>query len=42
MLENCFREASDWMKQNSLKITEDKDKTEFIIFSNKPKTKDCH
>ena len=39
-LENCIREASDWMKQNSLKINEDK--TEFIIFSNKPKTKDCH
>ena len=28
------------MKQNSLKINEDK--TEFIIFSNKPQTKDCH
>ena len=28
------------MKQNSLKINEDK--TEFIIFSNKLKTKDCH
>ena len=28
------------MKQNSLKINEDK--TEFIIFSNKPETKDCH
>ena len=28
------------MKQNSLKINEDK--TEFIIFSNKPKTKDSH
>ena len=39
-LENFIREASDWMKQNSLKIN--KDKTEFIIFSNKPKTKDCH
>ena len=39
-LENYIREASDWMKQNSLKINEDK--TEFIIFSNKPKTKDCH
>ena len=39
-LENCIREASDWMKQNSLKINEDK--TEFIIFSNKPQTKDCH
>ena len=39
-LENCIREAKDWMKQNSLKINEDK--TEFIIFSNKPKTKDCH
>ena len=38
--------ASDWMKQNSLKINEDK--TEFRInqkprtVSNKPKTKDCH
>ena len=39
-LENCIREASDWMKQNSLKINEDK--TEFIIFSNKPKTKHFH
>ena len=39
-LENCIREASDWMKQNSLKINEDK--TVFIIFSNKPKTKNCH
>ena len=39
-LENCIIEASDWMKQNSLKINEDK--TEFIIYSNKPKTKDCH
>ena len=39
-LENCIREASDWIKQNSLKINEDK--TEFIIFSNKPQTKDCH
>ena len=38
-LENCIMEASDWMKQNSLKINEDK--TEFIIFSNKPQTKDC-
>ena len=40
MLENCIREASDWMKQNSLKINEDN--TEFIIFSNKPQTKDYH
>ena len=39
-LENCIMEASDWMKQNSLKINENK--TEFIIFSNKPQTKDCH
>ena len=39
-LENCIREASDWMKQNLIKIHEDK--TEFIIFSNKSKTKDCH
>ena len=39
-LENCIREASDWMKQNSLKINEYK--TEFIIFSNKQKTKHCH
>ena len=30
-LENCISEASDLMKQNSLKINEDK--TEFIIFS---------
>ena len=39
-LENCIREASDWMKQNSLRINEDE--TGFIIFSNKPKTKICH
>ena len=39
-LENCIREASDWMKLHSLKFNEDK--TEFIIFSNKPQTKDCH
>ena len=37
-LENCIREASDWMKQNLPKINEDK--TEFIIFSNKSQTKD--
>ena len=39
-LVNCIREASDWMNQNSIKINEDK--TEFIIFSSKPNTKDCH
>ena len=39
-LENCIRKASDLMKQNSLKLNEDK--TEFKIFSNKLKAKDCY
>ena len=35
-----FREASEWMTQNSLKINEDK--SEFIILSNKLNNKNCH
>ena len=39
-LENCIREACDLMKQSLRKIVGNK--TELIIFSNKPKSKDCH
>ena len=35
-LQNCILEISNWMMVNSLKIN--RDKTEFIIFGNKPAT----
>ena len=35
-LQNCILEISNWMMVNSLKINGDK--TEFIIFGNKPAT----